>query len=218
MNRLEYLIIFVFLLGCSESTTTNDELTKAINERLKILDGHFLHQVLISNNKTINHNNLIQTLDSLYQTDQLSSVDEISNNYISTVIDYKLTDISNKNELLITELLLLDDLINRANRKKMNFRDIKPIVTIDREDDNKVYYNVLLHANDSSFHPAYSLTLPTGTFNILVDELGIGHFSMDKQYVNKIKTLKGQVSIPITMDERINLKFQYPESIKRNQE
>jgi hypothetical protein len=212
------LLIYLTFTGCTNSTTDNPILEQAIEHRVSALESNYKYQVLSYNGYVGDYKLILQsTQEQLEKKDIEALRDELAKWSSSLGVGLPtLNESTLKQDVNISLILLLDQLILETLKSTTHFSKIDPIVFLEQENDSIAFFYLTLHAKDSLFLPEVLLELSTGTFPIMVDEqTGLTRFTMRKSHKNEKKQFKGSVSY---MNDENAIKigdFEYPRDLIR---
>jgi hypothetical protein len=169
----------------------------------------------------VDYRSLLQTTSKLFEQKDIaqlkSELDKWSN---SLEVDLPTLNESNlKDDLNISLILLLDQMIIETLKSTTSFSQIDPIVFLERENDSIAFYHVALHSKDSLFLPEILLEFPSGNLPVLVDDkTGLAEFSIRKKNKNEKHQFKGSASY-ISGQHKIKIgEFDYPRQFMEQQD
>ncbi|MGL1887968.1 MAG: hypothetical protein OCD76_15745 [Reichenbachiella sp.] len=198
MNKIITLFSILIFASCSDLISNRDDKSLAVivENRIATLENNFRYYVLSNSNKILDYKSFISRIDELRQSKELEELNSevaVWSDSLNIYLPKVSKEMLNK-ELDIVKILILDELIIRTLSSSINFSELEPVVFLEKENDSTAFFNVALHARDSLFLPEVLLELPTGTFNVLVDEnTGLGVFSMGKKHKHEKKSFRGKV-------------------------
>ena len=216
MSRIILLLLLLYAWSCTDSRKNNAILEQAVEQRISILGSNYKYLVLSTNGHVGDYKSLLQTTSELFEQNDIAQLkSELTKWSNSLDVDLPtLNESTLKDDLNISLILLLDQMIIETLNSTTNFSEIDPVVFLEKENDSVAFFYVTLHAKDSLFKPEVLLELSTGTFPILVDEqTGMAHFTMRKSNKNENKQFKGSVSY-MSGDNAIEIgTFEYPREL-----
>ncbi len=232
MKKLYTVAIFLTLFACNSRTTEIKNLTSLINKRLEIISKSYKHNIYKKIYKSIDHIQFDDRIKELVIRAnrgvlKQSDIDEL-NTYIKnefSILDYNTDDIPSIsfstdktemiNQLRLTQLLALDNIIFLEKNYNNNFDKLRPIVcptTYDVKAGNEYSANIYLTSWDPMFEPVIKIMTPNGFVNIPVDSC-IGKYKCLTSSQGNA-TFEGKIEVRNELGETISLPFKHEFLVK----